>query len=56
MIRIYKEFATEADAIAFREAMYTSYHPCGYSTFIKVEKSSDGTRWIASGSRAASCD
>lgn len=63
MIRLYQEFATEADAIAWREAMYRAYHPLGYSTHITIAKATGMglageavTKWIAHGSRAESCD
>jgi hypothetical protein len=47
-------FETEAEADAWIEGLYRSYHPAGYGTHAVVEERSDG--WWARGSRASSCD
>jgi len=54
MIRIHEEFATQAEAEAFRDRYYINYNPCGYGTRIDI-KLVDG-KWIAAGSRYDSCD
>ncbi len=65
MIRIYEQFATKADAEAFRDRYYASYAPMGYGTHIKIKEETVAEPdnggavsvvWIASGSRGASCD
>ncbi len=55
-VQIYKEFTTKADAEEFRERVYTCYHPLGYGTSIRIEHKVEKGLWVASGSRAESCD
>ena len=56
MIKIYREFATRAEAEAFRDALYLDYHPCGYGTTIDIYTTPARDKWIASGHRFNSCD
>lgn len=56
MISIYREFDTKDEAEQFHNDMYTSYHPAGYSTMIRIEYIDEKNKWVAYGSRAASCD
>ncbi len=66
MIRIYETFATKELAEEFKERYYKSYHPMGYGTHIAIKEiviepnpkypGESDTRWLASGSRGASCD
>jgi hypothetical protein len=62
MIRLYAEFDTKADAEAWCEGMFRSYHPLGYGTHLSIVKvnarrgDDTVTKWVAYGSRAESCD
>lgn len=64
MIHIYEAFDTEAEAEAFKERYYRNFHPWGYGTHIKIYSPAeqhfndrrDQGKWIAIGSRSASCD
>jgi len=42
---------------AWRERLYTNYHPCGYGTYVRWGDTLQGTQvFMASGSRQNSCD
>lgn len=67
MIRLHAEFDTQEEAELWRDGMYMSYHPAGYSTHITIERRTRKigtdrslpefeTYWVAWGSRAESCD
>lgn len=55
MVYISEKFATEAEAITFRDSYLESYHPLGYGTYLRIEQDKDG-RWTVVGSRGDSCD
>lgn len=38
MIRLHAEFDTQKEAELWRDGMYRSYHPLGYSTHITIEQ------------------
>lgn len=55
MIQISQTFPTEIEALAWVEAYYDRYHPCGYGTALRLAEGPDGTV-LVTGYRYASCD
>lgn len=55
MIRINETFPTRAAAEAFKDRMYSHYHPCGYGTSLTVTERK-GSGFDVTGHRYASCD